>query len=121
MPDMLAFRLAETPWYDRTNPVTGAPYQSARLLKDAETGVEAIFVRYPAGSVTEDHTHPCAHGLLVISGQLQTQDGLFGPGDLVWYPEGSIGRHGATAEGPVTALLFTNKAFAVTHLPRATG
>ena len=107
---MQAYRLAETDWRDREG------HQSARLIKDAETGAEAILVRYPAGSVTADHSHPCAHGLVVIAGSLITQDGEFGPGDVVWYPQGAVGRHGATAAGPVTVLLFTNKAFGITYL-----
>jgi quercetin dioxygenase-like cupin family protein len=106
---MQAWRLAETAWRDR------AGHQSARLIKDGETGAEAILVRYPAGSVTPDHHHPCAHGLVVIEGRLFTQDGEFGPGDVVWYPEGAVGQHGATAAGPVTVLLFTNKAFAISY------
>lgn len=113
---MQVWRLDETPWQDRSNPVTGAPYRATRLLKEPETGMEAIMVQYPAGSVTPAHDHPCGHGLLLISGQLVTQSGRYGPGDLVWYPEGCIGSHGASDEGPVTALLFTNKAFAVRHL-----
>ena len=60
---MQAWRLAEMAWRDREG------HQSARLIKDAETGAEAILVRYPAGSVTADHSHPCAHGLVVIEGQ----------------------------------------------------
>ena len=113
---MQAWRLADTPWMDRTNPVTGLPYQSARLMQDADTGVEVIMVHYPAGSVTPLHEHTCGHGLLVIAGVLETQDGAFGPGDLVWYPEGSVGTHGAGAEVSATALLFTNKAFGIRYL-----
>jgi len=56
------------------------------LLRDAETGAEVILVRYRAGCVTPDHTHSCAHGLLVIDERLATQSGDFGPGDVVWYP-----------------------------------
>ena len=111
---MLEFRLTDTDWQDRTNP-EGDPYQTARLFSDADTGMATIYVRYPAGSVTPDHTHPCGHGLLVIEGRLLTQTGSFGPGDLVWYSEGSIGHHGATADGPVTTLLFTNRAIAISY------
>ena len=111
---MLSFRLGQTRWQDRVNP-KGDPYQSAQLLSDPDTGMAAIYVRYPAGSVTPDYIHPCALGILVIEGRLLTQGSDFGPGDLVWYPEGCIGHHGATAEGPVTLLLFTNKAFAISY------
>ena len=113
---MQAWRLDDTPWMDRTNPVTGLPYQSARLIQDADTGMEVIMVHYPAGSVTPLHEHTCGHGLLIIAGVLETQDGTFGPGDLVWYPEGSVGTHGAGAEAGATALLFTNKAFGIHYL-----
>lgn len=109
---MQSWRLNDIPWRDREG------HQSARLLQDPETGAEAILVRYPAGSVTPDHTHPCAHGLVVLAGQLATQGGIFGPGDVVWYPEGSPGHHGATKAGPCTVLLFTNKAFAITYLQK---
>ncbi len=121
MSEMQAFRLAEAPWADRVNPVNGAPYLVARLVKDAETGMEAMLVRYPAGSFSPQHSHPCAHGLLVITGRLRTQAGEFGPGDLVWYPEGCLGLHGATADEAVTVLLFTNKPFAVTYTSHVTG
>ncbi len=110
--DMQAWRLDDIPWRDREG------HQSARPIKDAETGAEAILVRYPAGSVTSAHIHPCAHGLVVLSGRMATQDGEFGPGDVVWYPQGTIGHHGATAEGSVTVLLFTNKAFGIDYLQK---
>lgn len=109
---MQAWRLSDVAWQDR------AGHQSARLVKDSDTGAEAILVRYPSGSVSPAHTHPCAHGLLVIEGRLFTQSGEFGPGDLVWYPEGAVGSHGATAKGPVTVLLFTNKPFAISFVQK---
>lgn len=112
---MEAWRAAEALWVARENPVTGARYDIARLMKDAETGMELIRVRYPAGSVTPDHRHPCAHGMIVLEGQLQTQSGVFGPGDVIWYPEGEWGSHGATALGPVVALIISNKPFSVEY------
>ncbi len=118
---MRAWRMADTPWADRINPVTRLPYKSARLLQDPDTGLEAIMVHYPAGSMTPLHSHSCGHGLLVIAGHLETQDGTFGPGDLVWYPEGSLGTHGAGLKEPVTALLFTNKAFGIRYMDETGG
>jgi quercetin dioxygenase-like cupin family protein len=113
---MQGWRLEDTPWNARINPVTGKPYESVRLMQDADTGAEVFMVRYPPGSVTPPHFHPCGHGLLVISGKLGTQDGTFGEGDLVWFPEGTVGTHGAGSDGPVVALLFTNKAFGITYV-----
>jgi quercetin dioxygenase-like cupin family protein len=101
-------------WGARVNP-SGAPYEVARLLKDPVAGMELIRVRYAPGSVTPDHRHPCAHGLVVLEGQLLTQSGIFGPGDVVWYAEGEWGSHGATALGPVTALIVSNKPFSVEY------
>jgi quercetin dioxygenase-like cupin family protein len=120
MKQMQAWRLAETAWSDRVNPVTGASYRVARLVKDPETGAEAMLVHYPAASVTPLHDHPCGHGLLVIVGTLVTQSGTYGPGDLVWYPEGTSGTHGAGPDGPLTVLLFTNKPFAIRYLDNFT-
>ncbi len=113
---MQSWRLVDTQWEDRINPVSGRPYQAVRQIKDVDTGMEVFMVRYPAGTVTPLHAHPCGHGLLVISGELETQSGSFGPGDMVWYPEGSIGTHGASSQGPMTALLFTNKAFGIRYI-----
>ena len=101
----------EMPWEDVFNPVTGKTIQRKHFLKDPDTGMDVMVVRYPAGVFTPRHTHPCAHGLYVVSGKLYTHDGTYGPGDFVWYPEGMIGEHGATAEGPVTLVFMTNKPF----------
>lgn len=100
---MQAWRQQDVAWQDRSNPVTAAAYQAVRLWQDAVAGMELILVRYPAGSVTPDHRHPCAHGMVVLEGRLHTQSGVFGPGDVIWYAEGERGSHGATAEGPVMA------------------
>ena len=32
------------------------------------------------------------------SGRLKTDEGVFGPGAFVWYPEGAVMRHGATED-----------------------
>lgn len=69
---MQARRLADVAWQDRPR------HHSARLVKDGETGAEVILVRCPAGNVTPDHTHPCAHGLPVIKGRLIAQSGSRG-------------------------------------------
>ena len=65
---------------------------------DPDTGAEIRMVRYPAGFVNPNHTHPCGHGLFVLEGTLVTHKGSFGPGTFVWFPEGEAMEHGATAE-----------------------
>ena len=110
---MASYLDADMPWEERLNSVTGKTFHRKYFLKDSDTGMEVMMVRYPAGVTTPKHTHACAHGLYVVSGTLYTQDRMYGPGDFVWYPAGAIGEHGATDEGPVTVLFMTNKPFAI--------
>ena len=44
-------------------------------------------------------------------GTLRTHAGSFGPGSLVWFPEGMEMEHGATQDNDVTLLFITNKPF----------
>src|ERR1043166_7231337 len=83
------------------------------LYSDPETGMEVRLVRYPAGVINPLHTHPCAHGMYVLEGTLVTHSGQYGPGHFVWFPEGSLMEHGATAEQDVTVLFITNKPFEI--------
>ena len=101
------------PWEQRTNPHLSAPIFRKVLHTDAETGVFFQLVRYPRGVINPRHTHPCAHGMYVLEGTLVTHDGQYGPGHFVWFPEGSVMEHGATAEQDVTVLFITNKPFEI--------
>ena len=78
-------------------------------LPIAETGMEIRLVRYPAGVINPPHTHPCGHGMYVLEGTLVTHRGSFGPGSFVWFPEGEVMEHGASADGDVTVVFITNK------------
>lgn len=89
------------------------------LIEDPQTGVEIRLVRYPAGVVNPWHKHPCAHGMYVLEGTLSTPEGNYGPGNFVWFPEGMLMEHGATAEGDVTVLFITNKRFEIHYHPSA--
>lgn len=111
--NMLTLATTAMPWEELINPVTGKPFYRKLLIEDADTGAMVMLVKYPPGTVTTWHRHPCAHGLYVIEGQLHTHEGPRGPGDFVWYPEGNIGEHGAFSEEPVTVLFMTNKAFGI--------
>lgn len=113
---MLAIAADAMDWTGMVNEVTGRTFHIKHLLKDPDTGMEIMLVRYPAGVVTPPHQHPCAHGLYVLEGVLKTPDGLFGPGNLVWFPEGGIGEHGATLDASATLLFITNKPFAITYV-----
>ena len=100
-------------WEERFNEKVGRPLYRKNLFEDPETGMEVRLVRYPAGFMNPLHTHPCAHGMYVLEGTLVTHQGRFTPGHFVWFPEGSVMEHGATAEEDVTVLFITNKRFEI--------
>jgi quercetin dioxygenase-like cupin family protein len=100
-------------WEERFNEKIGAALHRKNLIEDPETGMEVRLVRYPAGIVNPRHTHPCAHGMYVLEGTLVTHEGRYGPGHFVWFPEGLVMEHGASAEGDVTVLFITNKRFEI--------
>ena len=106
------------PWEERFNEQVGRPLFRKNLIIDSETGMEVRLVRYPAGFVNPRHTHPCAHGMYILEGTLVTHDGSYGPGTFVWFPEGMVMEHGATAGADVTVLFITNKRFEINYQVR---
>ena len=113
---LIAIDTAALPWEERFNEKLGRALYRKELVIDPETGMEVRLVRYPAGVVNVRHTHPCAHGMYVLEGQLVTNKGTFGPGHFVWFPEGDQMEHGASAAGDTTVLFITNKAFRIDYL-----
>lgn len=113
LPKLLAIDTNALAWEERFNEKIGRALYRKNLIEDPETGMEVRLVRYPAGVVNPRHTHPCAHGMYVLEGTLVTQEGEYGPGHFVWFPEGMVMEHGATAAGDVTVLFITNKAFEI--------
>jgi quercetin dioxygenase-like cupin family protein len=114
-PQLIAIDTAAQPWEERFNDKIGRALYRKNLIEDPETGMEVRLVRYPAGVVNPRHTHPCAHGMYVLEGTLTTQQGQYGPGHFVWFPEGLMMEHGATASGDVTVLFVTNKRFEIRY------
>jgi hypothetical protein len=57
------------------------------LVDDPGTGMMVAKMTYPAGHTTPWHTHPCAHGVYVLAGTLNTHQGHYAPGTFVWFPE----------------------------------
>ncbi len=104
------------PWEQRTIEKSGQPVYRKTLVEDVETGMAIRLVRYPAGVINPKHTHPCAHGMYVLEGTLVTNEGTYGPGSFVWFPEGMVMEHGATAEQDVTVVFITNKRFEIHYL-----
>ena len=54
--------------------------------------------------------------MYVLEGTLVTNAGQFGPGNFVWFPEGAVMEHGASAEGDATVLFITNKPFDIHYV-----
>jgi quercetin dioxygenase-like cupin family protein len=110
---LIAIDTQAVPWEERFNEKLGRSLYRKNLIEDPETGMEIRLVRYPAGVINTRHTHPCAHGMYVLEGILATNAGSFGPGYFVWFPEGMVMEHGATAESDATVLFITNKHFEI--------
>ena len=106
---LIAIDTATLAWEERFNETLGRVILRKNLVTDPETGMEVRLVRYPAGVMNVRHTHPCAHGMYVLEGTLVTHAGSFGPGCFVWFPEGTVMEHGASADADVTVLFITNK------------
>ena len=103
-------------WQERFNEKIGRALFRKDLYLDPASGMEIRLVRYPAGVINPQHTHPCGHGMYVLEGQLVTHKGTFGPGHFVWFPEGEVMEHGASAAGDATVLFITNKAFRMNYV-----
>ena len=109
--EMIAIDTTTMPWEERYQAALGKSNFRKLLLQDPDTGMEIRLVRYPAGFTTTWHTHPCAHGMYVLEGTLVTHAGSYGPGAFVWFPEGMLMEHGATAHTDVMVVFITNKKF----------
>lgn len=104
------------PWEERPHEkIKGGVVLRKELFSDPDTGMLVRLVRYPAGVINPRHTHPCGHGMYVLEGTLVTHQGTFGPGNFVWFPEGQVMEHGATADGDVTVVFITNKPFQIDY------
>lgn len=103
-------------WEERPNERLGKSLFRKFLFSDPDTGMAVSLVRYPAGIINPHHTHPCGHGMYVLEGRLVTHRGTYGPGSFVWFPEGEVMEHGASAEGDVVVVFITNKSFRIDYV-----
>ena len=114
--EFVAIDTTKQAWEERPNAKIGKSLFRKELFIDPETGVEIRLVRYPSGIINPSHSHPCGHGMYVLEGRLVTHKGTFGQGSFVWFPEGEIMEHGASAEGDVVVLFVTNKPFRMDYV-----
>jgi quercetin dioxygenase-like cupin family protein len=115
-PRPVAIDVHSLPWEERHVERIGRSLFRKHLILDPETGMAIRLVRYPAGVINPRHTHPCGHGMYVLEGELVSNGVRYGPGTFVWFPQGTVMEHGATAEGDVTVLFITNKPFDIQYL-----
>lgn len=113
-----ALDATQEPWEERPNARIGKSLYRKELFIDPETGMEVRLVKYPSGIINPEHTHPCGHGMYVLEGRLVTHKGSFGPGTFVWFPEGEVMEHGASADGDVVVLFLTNKPFRMDYVEK---
>ena len=114
----LAIDATELPWEERYSDAVGKAIFRKELFSDPDTGMLVRLVRYPAGVINPTHTHPCGHGMYILEGSLVTHNGMFGPGCFVWFPEGEVMEHGASADGDVVVVFITNKPFRIDYVQR---
>lgn len=105
-----------TDWHYRPTSTTGKLFGQKKLWEDADTGMSIVMNRYPAGFTTIMHTHPCGHGLYILSGQMKINDAIYGKDTLIWFPEGCVAEHGATEYEDATVLLISNKDFSIDYI-----
>lgn len=96
-------------WFYRMASTSGKLFSKKALHQDKDTGMEINLMRYPAGFTTECHAHPCSQGFYIIQGQFHSDQMIYGPGTMLWYPEGCIAEHGATAYEDCVCIQFSNK------------
>lgn len=63
------------------------------LYSTSETGAggpAAAIVRYLPGAESEPHMHPGYEIIFLFSGEIETEDGTYGPNSLIVMPPGSV-------------------------------
>lgn len=101
--------------YPHTSKNTGNQTFERELMSDPDTGMMVKIIDYPAGTITPEHDHNCAHGMYVIEGTLHTDKGDYEAGSFVWFPEGSTMEHGGTATEHALCVFITNKEFNINY------
>lgn len=103
-------------WSYRPTSTTGKLFGQKKLVEDSDMGMSIVMNRYPAGFTTITHTHPCGHGLYILEGQMKVNNEIYGKDTLIWFPEGCVAQHGASDYEDATALLISNKHFAIHYI-----
>ncbi len=90
-----------------------------RLLTDTTArGIYVSLLRYPAGVINPNHTHPHPHGFYILQGELVTSCGAFRPGMFVWFPAGGVIYHGAGPREDMVALFVSGAPFKIEYVSK---
>jgi quercetin dioxygenase-like cupin family protein len=90
---------ADAPWIEQS------PNARMKVLwVGRETGTFALLIHWKKGHVAAPHKHLAGAHAYVISGRIQVRDGVLGPGDYVYEPDGIL--HDATTALEDTTYLF---------------
>lgn len=90
-----------------------------RLLTDTTArGIYVSLLRYPAGVINPNHTHPHPHGFYILQGELVTSCGTFRPGTFVWFPAGGVIYHGAGPREDMVALFVSGAPFKIEYVSK---
>ena len=77
-----------------------------------------LLVRYSAGQLNPDHVHSMGHGMYVLSGELVTHRGRFGPHTFVWFPANEVMWHGAGPAEDLVVLFSTGSGMDTRYVAR---
>jgi len=79
------FELSKMQWTPMHDDATPGDFYDKPMRVDEPLGL--CVTRYPKGYYKTWHRHTMGHGIFVLEGKLRTEDGIYGPGSFVWYPD----------------------------------
>ena len=115
MKERIVSSIGSAPW-EHAALENGEKISMQMLCRDPESGLFIEHMIYHPGTVTRKHRHNCRHGIYVLSGILYTDQGNYGPGTMVWFPDGVVMEHGATEELPCEVLFIADRPFDIEYL-----
>lgn len=87
----------------------GNCYLEKKLLNDETTGMQISVRRFPAEYETGWHKHDSSNGYYILKGIYKSDQGFYGPGSFVWYPEGTVARHGSAKYTDAEVVFVSDK------------
>ena len=91
-------------WIHDIDKETGDPFKLKELVIDEGSGLTVLYCVYPKGYIKPLHTHKFCQILYVLEGEMEADGKIYKKGQLVSYPEGVPGYHGATKDADLIFL-----------------